>query len=773
MMELALPKLCPNCSGDIRSILFLIVIAGFVFSGKTLGQSTPQPTPPYGSNSVELLGGEYGFKLGNTVLYWYSAAGGNDFLHTGGTLHAIRALTYDNRSDFLPSNAGGLEVEFPGGIRRCPSDSGVTFLRTLLDRSGDTLRTRWRMSYSDSYIEYQYRIHISGRTLVIRVETTGGSSGTPMATKFLLDRCDHADGPTIVKIPYLSLFNLVSCNQSYVSAFFDWEVTNCSKYWPSDFHSEIVSESSVRFAPMVWYEQKTDGVRNPVKETIYITVSPDLEGALPNLPGPPAPMKDTSANRIVLSFHCPFPWLMYPPGGLWAYKYLDRIKHLGVNNLAVIIKEWQAGQFDKQYPVVLPANNYETNVCTGASWGGHGGNHALVVLRKKLIDTLHYDFALHQNYVDYCPDAPRGVKFGYADSDVALSPYSESGEPLLGIQTSCKGTIGARILKPSKVRSYAEYWSGEIAKTIGPNWSYLDVSSGGNPSGIYHATYGYLSKKGFVDYDARCDSAGMFLYTLHQYRGLAEVLRKEYGGPVQGEGSYQFLYAGYLDDFDGWAKTADPRIHDGNAPLFVDFALRKIHAKSSQHGVGHIGLFLGLPDGGWDLSSLDDSHSDSSRVHESVQEYIATELAYGHGGLVTKSGTVDHSIYQSYLEYNHVFPMQQAYMNASPTDIAYPDGETFLTASEYIQRHPNYWKAEDRDFMRRVRVTYSNGAVVYVNRSSQTWRVTLGRANGWFTRNVEGRTDPEAGYSAGTTFTLKAYSGWACYNPLLGQRGPK
>jgi hypothetical protein len=72
-----------------------------------------------------------------------------------------------------------------------------------------------------------------------------------------------------------------------------------------------------------------------------------------------------------------------------------------------------------------------------------------------------------------------------------------------------------------------------------------------------------------------------------------------------------------------------------------------------------------------------------------------------------------------------------------------------------------------------VRVTYSNGAVVYVNRSSQTWRVTLGRANGWFTRNVEGRTDPEAGYSAGTTFTLKAYSGWACYNPLLGQRGPK
>jgi hypothetical protein len=160
----------------------------------------------------------------------------------------------------------------------------------------------------------------------------------------------------------------------------------------------------------------------------------------------------------------------------------------------------------------------------------------------------------------------------------------------------------------------------------------------------------------------------------------------------------------------------------------------------------------------------------STMTSNEIQIYIATELAYGHAGLIDKSDIFDHTLEQAVLEYKHVLPMQLAYKNANPVSIlyAYGNSESTLTASDYIAAHPNYWDINHADFMGRVKVTYNNGVVVCVNRSNSTWAVNgIGTAGGWFTRNIDGVSSPIAGASNTTSFTLKAGCGWVCYNPFM------
>jgi hypothetical protein len=609
----------------------------------------------------------------------------------------------------------------------------------------DTVMSQWAMMYGHDSIYYQYRLHISGRTLVVRVESLRGSTE---ATGLTFDRCENASNPIIVKVPYLTLFNLVACNQSCTSLFFDWETTNSSTYTPPDPAAEIVSPSSVRFAPTVRYFMKTNGVRNELRETIYLTVSPDLDGALPNLSGPVAPTKNILANRTILSYGQPFPWLLHPGPGKAKYLYLDSISHRGVKNLAVIIKNWQEQGYDHAYPCVWPPNPFIVDACWGWRMGGNGGSSGLKSVRNHIVNTLGYDCALHENYFDYFTTADSGT-WRYDDKKVARTPNNV----LLRGFINCSHDT-ARVLKPALAPGCAAEVSKQINEAA-PTWTYLDVHSAFDPS--------YP-----IDYDTGTDnpgrdSAGLFLYTLHQYRRLPGILRQNHGGPVQGEGGNQFLYAGYFDDFDGTIHHLnDAKINGSRAPLLVDFDLWKIHPKSTQHGVGHIEPFLMLRP--TDVARLTDT------AKTMVMKYIATELAYGHGGLVTKGNDVDHTIYQATLEYTYVLPMQRAYMNAMPQSIRYGDG--LQSAVEYISVHPRYADNANPDFMGKVRVEYDNGVVVCVNRSDSPWKLpAIENSSVWFDFHVlvNGKDSLGVGPMPQGDIVLMPQTGWFCalpFNPV-------
>ncbi len=518
-----------------------IITAFFIclgMHGVSPAQGSSHPTPPAGTNSVALdpTSNEYLFRFRDRVLYRYNATDHPSMTRSGATLHAIRAVP-ESGEMFRPSNAGGIVAEF-GATTVNPWTAGVSFARLQTPFIvNDTVVSHWRMLQEDGgSLDYHLRLSIRGRTLTIVIGTDGGDG---VATGFTLDRCEAAPGARVVRVPYLPLFNLLFSGSDgadgiYTSLFFDWESTNASSLTPFRPRDYQRSSTSVSFSQNALYLKKTDGTRNRLSEVVYLTFSPDLSDVLPNLAGSPAPLRDSIAVKTVISYNPPFTWLLRPFDPP-TYNFIDSIHAIGLRDVALIIKNWQRGQFDHKYPSVLPPNSFDIDVCTGRPYGGGGGTEGILLLKQK-VNAFGYEMALHENYVDYYADAGPG-EYEFHPADVALL---SDGSTVDGWLNCSKET--SRVLKPSRVEAYAGYWSARINEQINPSWSYLDVHTALDPTKA-------------VDFDATVDGAGKYAYTIQQYRAVASALRTAYGGPVQGEGHYQMLYAGYFDDFEGRLHT--------------------------------------------------------------------------------------------------------------------------------------------------------------------------------------------------------------------------
>ncbi len=749
-------------SKKIIKVVIILFLLDLLLAKITYAQSTTMPTSPGGTNRVgfDSSSGEYFFMFNTDTLYWYKPANDTIWDGTGGTLSAIRAHTYDGKNEFRPSWTGGPRVEFSGG-EKCPTDAGVTFsqLQPPLWYIDGTVITQWCMKFQSDSFSYQYELHISGRTLVIHVEALNGSS---MATGFIFDRCENASNPRIVPVPYLTLFNLMRCDTSYTSLFFDWEVTNCSRYTP--LTPEVLSgnpSTSARFGPVVAYAKKTDGVRNPLNETIYLTVSPDLDGALPNISGPDAPLKSRLQDEIIISYQPPYPWILRP----WNNDntlpcYLDSLANMGITNVALIMKDWWWSGYDGGNPNVRPANDFNMGIyaCSPKDNSGGGGDNTLKLVRDKA-HQYGYLFALHQNYVDmYEKHRDSGiVDISVGPSYFSKLPYPDN-KSAQSTDPNCKMEIPYAV-KPSRVQEVAGILSGAIYNSYYADWSYLDVGSSTNPSGPLEGD----PNRSYVDFDASIgDGAGKFLHTLSNYRMVPWAVRNNTGSrPTQGEGGNHFLYAGYFDDFEARIYTANPNCHGINSPLLVDFHLKKLHSKSSYHGVGHIYDFDCIP-----LDDIINEPDDEAKL----LPFIATELAYGNGGLVTKNAAdiQDHSLRQIALEYQHVLPVYRKIANLIPSEISYSGdgGMTWQNASQYIGDHEFWDNINSTDFMSQVKVIYPGGITVVVNRNptrSLDPDISPDRSR-WFAFHTQSSLGTGKVNST-FDFTLPPLNGWVVYDP--------
>jgi hypothetical protein len=178
------------------------------------------------------------------------------------------------------------------------------------------------------------------------------------------------------------------------------------------------------------------------------------------------------------------------------------------------------------------------------------------------------------NYVDYYRNAVDAAdsKMGYSAADVALTSSGDFKLAYKNINNpdSLPDRINqSYLLKPSMCSTYVDYWSKAIEIKYHISGSYLDVHSSVAPSVDY------------VDYDSSVANAGMFRTTLQHYRGLYNILRKNHGGPVQGEGGAHLLYLGYADDVE--ARITSPTSHAPgyNFPILIDFDLKNFGIKDS------------------------------------------------------------------------------------------------------------------------------------------------------------------------------------------------
>ena len=303
-------------------------------------------------------------------------------------------------------------------------------------------------------------------------------------------------------------------------------------------------------------------------------------------------------------------------------------------------------------------------------------------------------------------------------------------------------------LKPSRAAYYTGIWSRLIQETCPDlNACYLDVHSSILPS------------TNNVDYDTTVPNAGMFRGTMQDYRTLFDSLRNNHHGPVQGEGGNQIFYQGYADDIEARLEIPNKYAPGNTLPVLVDFDMLKLKPKAFVHGVGYYPIFY-----------TENDYRTPRATKEIVLQYIATELAFGHGGYIPTPDLTwskdDSIIAHAKLEYKYVFSVQNDYADAEPEKILYNDNNNLKTVSDYIRSHPStYSDISSNDFMGQVKVIYSNGIIVCVNRNpTRSWQVDIGKPNGWFDYHANERL--YTGVSETTTFTLPPENGWVVYDPL-------
>ncbi len=627
-----------------------------------------------------------------------------------GSLAALQCIK-DSGYTFTPS-LGGISLDAEGAEIYAWT-SGVSFQLMKISSSADTLIAGWKMKYGVDSLTYTYKFYISAKTLVI-----GVSSEDSIAPEFLITRCENALSPQTIPIPYLPLFNVLYTNNVFVSMFFDWENTNASEIYPE---GNTYSPTSVFYAQDAKYDKNSNGVRNKMNEKIFLTASPSLSDVFPNLTNPVSPFKLVSSEHIVYD--------------TWDYNgftdLLNTVKQYnneGIKNLWIIVHEWQNGGYDNMYPNVLPAN------------AAFGGNRALINLSDSC-SKYNYLFSLHENYVDFYPNAS-----SYDSNDVARN---SDGTLKTAWYNSSTG-IQSYQMKPTKAANYLSIFAPQIHQTFSTTASFLDVHSSANPSGK-------------VDFDAKVAKSASFSQTLNLYRQLGTLQRINHTGPASGEGYCHFLYAGYFDDFEAQVNTGMQNSYwqGVRLPLLADFQLNKIHPLVCEHGVGYYERFFSLNDG-------------TPFFHQfpidTCLMYIATELAYGNAGFIPFFDRVSNPLAVAQIEYNQVLPAQKAYANASAVLITYDDNGQAITVSQFIKNHPiSFDDITSADFMSKIKIVYSNGTIVYVNRNpALNWQINPGISVGSFNYHATINSIDSLGIdsiSTFTTWTLPKKSGWLVITP--------
>lgn len=645
---------------------------------------------------------------------------------TGGSFIPIKVYSADGKS-FLPS-VGGISAVL-NGKEKNPWDEDVNY--RLISNSileNDTVLANWEMFSGKENYRYSFKMKIEERTLTLKIN--GDIRNTNEASGIKIDRCENAINPYTIEIPYLPMFSALLTNNEFLTFFADWELTNASElipYYPSRF-----SETSVYYSHYINYNPKTNNQRNLLNETLYLTISPNIDDVFPSISNPVSEYKSVCSKQILWDYRQPFSRLIQKP-----WNYLNRISKAGIKNIWLQIHDWQSDHastptylsgYDDGFPCVLPAN---TNYIKGNEYGG---DEVLQNVISTARNKYKFRIGLHQNYVDIYKNADC-QNFGYNQAVVALDKNGKPAEAWFNELTK----VQSFLLRPSKTGEYTEYWSQKIQSEFDINGCYLDVHSSVNPS-----------EK--VDYDLKIKNAGKFKETLINYRNLYTILRKSHNGPVQGEGGFHFLYQGYIDNVEARIRTSGTWDTLYNIPLLVNFDLLKLKQKAFVHGVGFYPFFLGLK-----------AKLPSKKY---VLAYIATELAYGHGAYIPDSfATGINIIEHGKLEYKHVFSIQKDLVNAKVRKILYNDNGELITASDYIRRHAdNFDNINSKEFMGQVCIEYNNGIKIYVNRNShKSWEVNFGVAVGWFNYNANGKL--YTGNSQIRIFKLPPVNGWVVFNP--------
>jgi hypothetical protein len=547
-----------------------------------------------------------------------------------GSLDDLTA-SVDGGPSLRPSAGGGVFFEVDAKI--VPPARSRLVLCDIVE-GGDALAAVWRYEAGGLVATVRWLFAARGKALAVAAE----SNDTTIA-RFSLGRT-AAEFRKRIQIPYLyfAAAEYLRTQKVFTMGYIDWTASKAS---------ESPGRESV-------YSKKTDGERNALQEIGYVAVSPDLAEVLPNIPHPPSPYLGLLGPKMVLDS-----W-----GGEFRdnARRLERYKACGIDELAIIEHVWQRYGYDVKLPDHLPPD---------PSSGGHEGMKVLAGTARR----LGYTFSLHENYIDFYPDAP-----SWNPKDVVLDRSGEMSKAWYHPGTR----VQSFAIKANRMLHYAEQNSPEIHRLYGTTASYLDVHTCVPP---WH----------HVDYEAGQPKAGMHALKVESHAKLFAYERRAHEGPLFGEGWCHFFWAGLCDGVEAQIEGGE------DVPVLVDFDLLKLHPQMVNHGMGYYSRWLRK--GGETRRGVD------WPTPLQLDKYRAQELAYGHAAFVG-DWLVD--IMPAVVrEYNLTRPVQALYATAKATEISYEVEGRFVSSSV----------AAVAGVLERLRVRYDSGLTLHVNLGEDDWRV--------------------------------------------------
>ncbi len=526
-----------------------------------------------------------------------------DWTPESGTLDDFRVRVDDGRP-LAPARGGGATatVKQSDKTEEVPLRGGRP---VEIRRDQQRLLVLWEYDVRGQAVRVAWTYRILGKALEVSVRCDD-----PLVSRFSLGDVGLAPLRRTFPVPYLAGdVAYLPAQNVFVCRYLDWTVSHASRC------PQGVAD----------YDLKTDGTRQPLAETGYIAVSPDLNEVLPNIPHPPSPYLALLGPRIMLDV-----WGHHRGTYQGDAENLLALKDHGVDHLAIISHVWQRYGYDVKLPDHLPAN---------PAFGGDEG----MIAFGKAANQCGYVWSLHENYIDLYPDAP--------SYDPAARVLRADGTP-----SPAWYNAGTRVqsfgLKCNRALGYARQNSPEIHCRFNTTAAYLDVHTCVPP---WHQ----------LDHEADQPLAAMALAKVQFDTELFQFMRDTHGGPLFGEGANHFYWAGRCDGVE-----AQVRGGEDHAPL-VDFDLLKIHPQMVNHGLGYYER--------WFRRGYDHRWGDDTGSMEQIDKYRAQELAYGHAGFVG-AAQVD-NLPWVIREHHLVHPVQRLYGTARPAEIRYEVDGQLVTAS--------------------------------------------------------------------------------------------
>ena len=429
---------------------------------------------------------------------------------------------------------GGVTLLCDGQEKKVNANAKILFEKRteaewkVMDKrvENDTLFIRYKAVGKGLNQRFDCSYTIRQKSLIWTIEEKAADG---KVEEICLGTTDNVSDGKLVGVPFL-VYNPFA-NDSYTAdapsilyadnlfylTMFDWYYTNASMYYGGE---QGIKEGKATYNGGVRYYPLNNKKRNPLRERLFINVSPDVHEVFPTIDNPASPMRSNQVDRL---------WAINGGSDLPKLgKFVTDLRSKGVENVSIRYHEdfWRAG-----------GESYTFRTIPNPDLGTERLKEYV-----RFVQGQDWRIGFYSNYMDFAP-----VNALWNEDWVRISHKDYGWGPAWCRCYANKVTIGweqQALLAP------------QIHKTFGTNFSYCDVET-------------CISPMDRVDYDYRTPGAGKFR-TVFEYIGMTLMNeRRAYQGPVYSEGGTHWFYAGLLD--------GNYSHMNHSLPIFPDFQLLKIN----------------------------------------------------------------------------------------------------------------------------------------------------------------------------------------------------